>query len=99
MTFIEDLGALRQKQRVGLGLEDGTTVETRINQSIYAPDEHVRLELVPDSSDGFQRYQVLVHVEGRSELLLVCEASTVTMGPGWISARSRTLRRRKPTEH
>lgn len=64
MTLIEALGALGQKQRVGLGLEDGATVEARINQSIYAPDENLRLELAPDSSDEFQRYQVRAHMEG-----------------------------------
>lgn len=63
MTLIEALGTLGQKQRVGLELEDGTTVEARINQSIYAPEDTLRLELTPDSSNGFQRYQARARVE------------------------------------
>ena len=63
VTLIETLGALGQKQRARFTLEDGSSVEARINQSIYAPDENLRLELAPDDSDAYQRYQVRARVE------------------------------------
>lgn len=63
MTRIETLGDLGQKQRVRLELEDGTTIEARVNQSVYTPDENLRLELAPDGPDEYQRYQVRAHVE------------------------------------
>lgn len=66
MTLIETLGDLGQKQRTRLTLEDGRSVEGRINQSVYAPDEDLRLELSPDSSDEYERYQIKANVEDES---------------------------------
>ena len=63
MTLIETLGDLGGKQRVRLSLEDGTVVEGRVNQSVYDPDETLRLELVPDEAVGYRRYQVRARVE------------------------------------
>ena len=63
MNIIETLGDLGQKQRVRLTFEEGTTIEARINQSVYTPDENLRLELTPDESDEYQRYQVHAHFE------------------------------------
>lgn len=63
MSLIETLGDLGQKQRVRLALEDGTAFEARANQSVYVPDENLRLELAPDRSDEYQRYQVRARVE------------------------------------
>ena len=66
MTLIETLGDLGQKQRARLTLEDGRSVEARINQSVYDPDENLRLELSPDDSGEYDRYQVRAHVEDGS---------------------------------
>ena len=63
MTLIETLGALGQKQRVRIETEDGATIEARINQCVYTPRENLRLELTPDESSGYRRYQVRSHVE------------------------------------
>ena len=63
VTLIETLGDHGQKQRVRIETEDGTTIEGRVNQSVYTPDENLRLELAPDGSDEYQRYQVRSHVE------------------------------------
>lgn len=63
MTIIEGLGELGQKQRVRLALEDGTTVEARVNQSVYTPGENLRLELATDGPDEYERYQVRARVE------------------------------------
>ena len=64
MTIIEQLGAVDQKQRVRVTLEDGSAIEARVNQSIYDPGETLRLELSPFDDDEFLRYQVRARVEG-----------------------------------
>ena len=63
MTLIETLSDLGQKQRVRIETDDGTTIEATVNQFDYVPDEKLRLELAPDGSDEYQRYQVRSHFE------------------------------------
>lgn len=63
MTLIETLSDFGQKQRVRIETEDGTTVEATISQFDYVPDEKLRLELSPEESDEYQRYQVRSHIE------------------------------------
>jgi hypothetical protein len=48
----------------GLTLEDGPTIEARVNQSVFDPEENLRLELSPHGSDEYSRYQIRAHVEG-----------------------------------
>lgn len=64
MDFIKTLGNLGQKQRVRLTFDDDTTIETRVNQSVYTPGENLRLELASEQSQKYQRYLVRAHVEG-----------------------------------
>jgi len=58
VTLIETLGDLGQKQRARIETDDGTVVEARVNQSVYTPQEKLRLEMAPDESGTYQRYQV-----------------------------------------
>lgn len=53
---VDELSDLERKQRVRLTLDDGTTVEGRVNQFDYTPDERLRLELAVEDEDG--RYQI-----------------------------------------
>jgi|AntRauMinimDraft_3_1070383.scaffolds.fasta_scaffold04360_1 hypothetical protein len=64
MDFIKTLGNLGQKQRVRLTFDDGTTIETRVNQSVYTPGENLRLELASEQPQKYQRYRIRAHVEG-----------------------------------
>ncbi len=63
MTLIETLSDFGQKQRVRIETEDGTTVEATISQFDYVPDEKLRLELAPEESDEYERYQIRSHAE------------------------------------
>lgn len=63
MTLIETLSDFGQKQRVRIETEDETTVEATISQFDYVPDEKLRLELAPEESDEYERYQVRSHAE------------------------------------
>jgi hypothetical protein len=64
MDFIETLGNLGQKQRVRLSFDDGTVIETRVNQSVYTPGETLRLELASEQPQQYHRYRIRAHVEG-----------------------------------
>jgi hypothetical protein len=66
MDFIKILGNLGQKQRVRLTFDDGTTVETRVNQSVYTPGENLRLELASEQPEKYQRYRIRARVEGET---------------------------------
>lgn len=63
MTLIETLGGLGQKERVRLETDEGTVIEARCNQSEYATDANLRLELVPEVSGSHRRYQARASVE------------------------------------
>lgn len=66
VTLIETLSGFEQKQHVRIETEDETTVEATINQFDYVPDEKLRLELAPEGSGEYERYQVRAHVEDES---------------------------------
>ena len=63
VTLIETLSDFGQKQDVRIETEDGTTIEANISQFDYVPDEKLRLDLSPEGSDEYQRYQVRSHAE------------------------------------
>lgn len=63
MTLIETLSDFGQKQRIRIETEDETTVEATISQFDYVPDEKLRLELAPEGSGEYERYQVRSHAE------------------------------------
>lgn len=52
---VTPLGDLNQKQRVRFGFDDGTSLDARVSQFDYSPDERLQLELTCDG-DG-DRYQ------------------------------------------
>ena len=52
---VDTLSGLESKQNVRLELDDGTTVEARISQFDYTPEERLRLELSVEGENA--RYQ------------------------------------------
>lgn len=78
--MLSDLG---QKQRVRIDTEDGTTIQARVNQREFAPDENLRLELAPDEPADYQRYQVHAHVEDGTWAPIVLRGYDRERG-GWM---------------
>lgn len=58
---VDTLSDLESKQNVLLTLDDGTTIDARITQFDYTPDERLRLELAV--SDENSRYQARASFE------------------------------------
>lgn len=65
-TIVEALRKLGQGQRVRLRFEDDSTVDLRVNQMEYVPDDCLRLEITGDGPDDDSRYQAEAHVESGS---------------------------------
>ena len=61
---VHTLRDLEQGQAVRLTMADGTTVEGRVNQFDFDPDESLRLELSTDASGDRDRYQAFAVAEG-----------------------------------
>lgn len=58
---VDTLSDLESKQNVRLTLDDGATIDARISQFDYTPDERLRLELAV--SDENARYQARASFE------------------------------------
>lgn len=61
---VRTLRDLEQGQAVRLTLDDGTTIEGRVNQFDYEPAESVRMEFSTDASGDRGRYQAFAVEEG-----------------------------------
>lgn len=58
---VDTLSDLESKQNVRLTLDDGTTIDARISQFDYTPDERLRLELSVEDENA--RYQARASFE------------------------------------